>query len=563
MSPLLSLSLALLLLLLLLLLIYTYLLSPLSAIPAAHPTAPFSPLWILLVRRARTENRTLRAAHARLGPLVRLGPRELSVSCVAGGVRAVYGGGFVKHGWYAYLADNYGVPCMFSMAEGKPHAARKRMIAHVYAKSYLQASPEMERIERVLLFERLLPLVEGWAREGRAVDVHEVNFAAAMDFITAYLFGLGKGSDFIRDAPVRRHFLELYHSRKSYTFWTQELPRLTAFLHKLGIRVVPRFVEAANKEIEAWCLGMCRGVEASLETGARTTDFDTPPVVYSQLAESLENSSTKSAPEITTHPRDLTIASEMLDHLAAGHETSGITLTFLMHELSQRPELQATLREELLTLSPAISYPTSKENQEQKLDLPELPSPRALDALPLLHALLLETLRLHAAIPGPQPRVTPSIPTTLAGYSDIPPNTRVSALTYTLHQNAAVFPDPLAWKPERWLEAGKEEKEEMMRWFWAFGSGGRMCIGSNFAMQGEFAISFQKCVWLWLRGAMESLLMALCNRVEMKFLLAAIYTNYTTSIVDDEGIEQEDAYTAGPVGNKLVLKFARVKEGTS
>ena len=48
--------------------------------------------------------------------------------------------------------------------------------------------------------------------------------------------------------------------------------------------------------------------------------------------------------------------------------------------------------------------------------------------------------------------------------------------------------------------------------------------------------------------------------VEMKFLLGAIYSNYTTSVVDDEGIEQEDAYTAGPVGNKLILKFARVHE---
>ena len=44
----------------------------------------------------------------------------------------------------------------------------------------------------------------------------------------------------------------------------------------------------------------------------------------------------------------------------------------------------------------------------------------------------------------------------------------------------------------------------------------------------------------------------------MKLLVAAIYTNYATSIVDDEGIEQADAYLAGPVGNKLVLRFDRV-----
>ena len=46
----------------------------------------------------------------------------------------------------------------------------------------------------------------------------------------------------------------------------------------------------------------------------------------------------------------------------------------------------------------------------------------------------------------------------------------------------------------------------------------------------------------------------------MKLLIAAIYTNYTTHIVDDEGIQQEDAYTAPPKGNKLVLRFERVEK---
>jgi hypothetical protein len=45
----------------------------------------------------------------------------------------------------------------------------------------------------------------------------------------------------------------------------------------------------------------------------------------------------------------------------------------------------------------------------------------------------------------------------------------------------------------------------------------------------------------------------------MKLLVAAIYTNYTTKIVDDDGIEQIDSYTAGPRGEKLILRFERVE----
>ena len=44
----------------------------------------------------------------------------------------------------------------------------------------------------------------------------------------------------------------------------------------------------------------------------------------------------------------------------------------------------------------------------------------------------------------------------------------------------------------------------------------------------------------------------------LKLLTTAIYTNYTTSIVDDSGIEQQDSFIAGPVGGKLILKFTPI-----
>ena len=47
--------------------------------------------------------------------------------------------------------------------------------------------------------------------------------------------------------------------------------------------------------------------------------------------------------------------------------------------------------------------------------------------------------------------------------------------------------------------------------------------------------------------------------VEMKLITAAIYTNYRTYVVDDEGIEQVDAYTAHPRAEKLILRFERVE----
>jgi hypothetical protein len=45
----------------------------------------------------------------------------------------------------------------------------------------------------------------------------------------------------------------------------------------------------------------------------------------------------------------------------------------------------------------------------------------------------------------------------------------------------------------------------------------------------------------------------------MKLLVAAIYTNFETSIVDDIGIKPMDGYMGGPQGGMLIVRFDRVK----
>ena len=135
------------------------------------------------------------------------------------------------------------------------------------------------------------------------------------------------------------------------------------------------------------------------------------------------------------------------------------------------------LREELLTLTPPIKWPLPEGAQLEDLTLPE---PKQIDGLPLLHAIYMETLRLHTPIPGVEPRISPHVPggSTLGSYSNIPGGVRVSSMPYTLHRNEKVFPDPESFDPLRWLPShtSEEHLKEMHRWFWAFGSGGRMCV---------------------------------------------------------------------------------------
>ena len=495
--------------------IHPFFISPLSKIPNAHWSAPISRLWILNKRRQQQETPAVHAAHERLGPIVRMAPNEISVNSVEGGIRTIYSGGYEKGDWYQNVFSNYGVKPMFAMPEHAPHSKRKRMLSNIYAKSTLQASAPMTAITEILLNDRLVPRLRSLAKEGKSVEFYDIFSAATMDFVAAYVFGLKNGANYLQHQSLGQKFFRDYKARQAYQFFPQDVPQFTKFMFQLGLGnlVYPDWAIEANRDIEAWILSMCDGAEATLRKAeaegekGRVEDW---PTVYAQLRNALLKEAGKEGTELgleeSVKALRLEIASEMLDHSLAGFDTSSVTLTFLAWELS-RPEnmpWQEKLRSELYELK------GSRDAKE-------------LDNLPILQAILMETLRLHAAIPGNQPRITPSSATlgapghTITG---LPPNVRVQAQAWSLHRNADVFPDPESWKPDRWLESSDEQMREMQRWFWAFGSGGRMCVGSNLAM------------------------------LDMKAIMAGIWADFRTTVVDGRGMVHNGGYVAEPVGKE-------------
>lgn len=359
------------------------------------------------------------------------------------------------------------------MVGSRPHSIRKRMLSNVYSKSTLQSSPHLREISHAVILERLLPIIQEAAVSKNPIDVHNLNMGLTMDFVSCYLLGLRNGTNHLQDHEYRKHWVHLYLCRKPYEFYHQEMPKLAPWMKCIGFHVIPRYCDDANAMLDAWVLNLCDKAAASLDS----TDPTIEPIVYKQLKQGLDKQSAKEGntkPDLARQKND--IACEMYDQLTAGFETSAVGLTYLMWELSKHPEIQTELRKELRSLEQPILFPGGTE----------LPSPKSIDSLPLLEAIVTETLRLHAPIPGIQPRVTPAPSSTLAGYDNIPPGVRVNAQAYSLHRNPTVFPDPETWQPKRWLadENRSAELEERRRWFWAFGSGGRMCVGSNLALQG-------------------------------------------------------------------------------
>jgi len=519
--------------------VFTYLIHPLFIsqtrhIPAAHWSARFSQLWILWIRYCEVEVKTIHSAHEKLGPVVLLAPNEISVNSFKGGIQAIYAGGFEKHEWYSRAFTKHGCYNMFSTIESRPHSIRKRMMSNIYSRSYLHGSAPLFEVSRTVLYDRLLPLLEAFAQSGKSFNIFDIFNATTFDFVAGYLFGLSAAKNVANmlEYPVKfQDFFTTHNDRGNghRWFYIQELPRLNAFLSRFDLSFVPPMAQTAFDEVENFGLEFCDEAAAVMKKYNAETVSDMPeeaigdfPTVYAQLSSSLSrNASKEDGLRNTSDDIKLQIASELTDQFLAGFETSGITLIYYAYEMSKRPDLQAALRKELLTLEPPVSLEQMRQGKK-------LVSAKALDALPLLQATLQETLRLHPAIPGPQPRVTPTGGCTLGpdgNFTRIPGGMRISAQAYSLHRNADVFPSPESWRPERWLDASDEQLLEMHRWFWAFGSGGRMCVGSNLALY------------------------------QMKHIIAAFWTNWRSIIVDEDGVKQADAYTAPPIGRRLIVRL--------
>ena len=91
-------------------LLYPSRVSPLAKVPSAHWSSPFVPWWILWKRYKQQELLAATEAHQRLGPIIRLGPEDLSVSSYEDGIRLIYGGGFEKPAYFDFFS-HYGFEC--------------------------------------------------------------------------------------------------------------------------------------------------------------------------------------------------------------------------------------------------------------------------------------------------------------------------------------------------------------------------------------------------------------------------------------------------------------------
>ncbi|WP_030663799.1 cytochrome P450 [Streptomyces rimosus] len=145
---------------------------------------------------------------------------------------------------------------------------------------------------------------------------------------------------------------------------------------------------------------------------------------------------------------------------AAGHETTSTALTWTWYLLSRSPEARARLDEELDRV--LGGRPPTAEDYEQ---------------LVWTRQIVKESLRLYPPV-WLVPAVVTKEGVALGGHA-IPVGTTVWCSQWTAHRDPRWFPDPTAFRPERW-DADAPDVIPEHAWF-PFGGGTRACIGARFA----------------------------------------------------------------------------------
>ncbi|MFB9372045.1 cytochrome P450 [Kitasatospora albolonga] len=142
---------------------------------------------------------------------------------------------------------------------------------------------------------------------------------------------------------------------------------------------------------------------------------------------------------------------------AGGHETTATALTWSWCLLAGSPAARAQLDRELAEVLDGRA-PEYADHER----------------LPWTRRIVSETLRLHPPVWLVPPRV--AVPGTTVGGRPVPVGTAVWCSPWVTQRDARWFPDPLAFRPERWGTPAADERAHF-----PFGAGRRACLGARFA----------------------------------------------------------------------------------
>ncbi|KAF8894853.1 cytochrome P450 [Infundibulicybe gibba] len=382
--------------------------------------------------------------HQRYGPFVRIGPSQLSIKSHSANAM-IYGAGMSMEKGESYHTPGHpdAIALFFKQATREIHAERKRIWAQAFKPTSIAGFiPALERRTGELL--QCIERRQSGAPTG-LFDLSKVFCHWAYDLTGEMVFGgcndlelmqSGDPDELVEGGKMATVILDSVGQSPWLMDLAWHLP-----LGKSMVRLRTRM-----------SLAMQRRVKVDADTTMR------------DLTSYLLEGETTSGKKIPLTDLEL----EAIVAVQGGSDNTSTTMTLAIYYMLSSPyPYYATLQAEL-----AKAFPDPNGSLDWG----------TLGALPFLNAVIHEALRLGS--PYYLPRMVPQGGAVIDG-RHIPEGITVAIAAYSLQTCPEnFFPDPLEFRPDRWLPGGlgpnsKIEKSAL----YSFSSGPHMCIGKALAYQ--------------------------------------------------------------------------------
>ena len=266
-------------------------------------------------------------------------------------------------------------------------------------------------------------IVEEWIAsrlDGERFDLHAAMSRLTLRIASITLFGVDAGGEASEVREALSAALEAY---------PRAVGPLAVIKESIGLSPVSREFIAAREQLDRVIYGL---VAARRADGSRGDD------VLSMLLEAED-------PETGYRLSDEQVRDEAMTLFLAGHETTANALTWTWYLLSQHPDIEARVHAEV--------------DSGSEFEFTRRVFREAMRLYPPAWIIGRETIR----------------DVTLAGGYEVPAKTTVFTAPLIMHRHPELYPDPLRFDPDRWLEP------EIPFAYIPFGGGARRCIGEEFA----------------------------------------------------------------------------------
>ncbi|KAK1580039.1 cytochrome P450 [Colletotrichum navitas] len=428
--------------------VYRLYFSPLAKFPGSKLAALtlWNEIYWDIVKRGTFMWR-IEEMHRKYGPILRINPYELHIND-PDFYDDLYSSSRKsdKYLWWVKTAGSD--ESSFSTVSHNLHRQRRGALSPFFSvRSVVQLEPLIK--EKA---EKLSARFDGLAQTGEIVRLDVAFMALTMDIICDYSFAHDR--KYLDEPDFKLLWKETVIGAFEGGAASRQFPWMLPLMRQLPLSWVSA-IKPSVGHLFGWHEGVKQQVKPILE---RTDDISMSRSSRRTIFHTLRDSDLP--PEEKSLER-LCDEAEILT--GAGSETTAQTLARIFFYLKHVPEVLQKLRAELDAAMPS-AVDVLPWTELQKLSY--------------LTAVIREGLRLSYGVTTRLPRIAHH-DIEYKGYR-IPAGTPVSQSCYFVLMNPSVFPEPKAFRPERWIEAEGQNKR-LDKYLVSFGKGSRQCLGINLA----------------------------------------------------------------------------------